>query len=249
MSNEKTAMRSSVISRFTNFTAADIIKALSGAGKQPKLSERIAMLAIPEKELTQSVGLAVTALLEKIDDLSREVSRTKEQLTELEQLVDVDCIAPIPNRRAFTRRLSWALAMHERYGHPSSVLYFDLNGFKAINDTYGHAAGDTAIKHVSQILLSALRDSDFLARVGGDEFAIIMYYASAADALERGKKIAALIQNTPFVYNGKKLQLSSAFGTYAVQKGDDVESAISAADTAMYLDKKRGKARATDIEA
>src|SRR5579884_1167425 len=91
--------------------------------KKTRLSERLSMLGIPENEMTPAVNLAISALLEKLDDLNRELSRTKESLAEIERLVDVDCLAPIPNRRAFMRRLSWAITMHERYGHPSSILY------------------------------------------------------------------------------------------------------------------------------
>src|ERR1700753_1498171 len=73
--------------------------------------ERVALLGIPEAEMTESVKLAVSALFEKLDDMSRELLRTKESFTELERLVDVDCIAPVPNRRAFMRRLAWAISM------------------------------------------------------------------------------------------------------------------------------------------
>lgn len=217
--------------------------------KKSSLSDRIAILGISKAEMTQSVTLAVTALLEKLDDVTTELSRTRETLAEMERLVDVDCIAPIPNRRAFMRRLGWAIAMHERYNHPSSILYFDLNGFKAINDGFGHAAGDLAIKHVSQILLNGMRESDFLARIGGDEFALIMYYASEDAVQKRGAAIAEKIRNTPFVYNGKPISLNTAYGAYAIKSGDTSDTALAAADTAMYLDKKRVKEQAMDIKA
>src|SRR6185295_3818627 len=105
-----------------------------------KLEEQVAVLGIPQKEMTPSVNLAVSALLEKLDDVTRELQRTKEALSEIERMVDVDVVAPIPNRRAFMRRLTWAITMQARYGHPSTILYFDLNNFKQINDEYGHAA-------------------------------------------------------------------------------------------------------------
>src|SRR5690348_14957836 len=107
--------------------ASDTVEELPKAdttSKKQRVSERLAMLGIPEAEMTPSVNLAVSALLEKLDDQSRELSRTRESLSEIERLVDVDCLAPIPNRRAFMRRLSWAITMHERYGHPSTILYF-----------------------------------------------------------------------------------------------------------------------------
>jgi diguanylate cyclase (GGDEF)-like protein len=238
----------STLSKMTDFTAGDVIRALTGK-REPKMSDRIAVLGIPQAEVTQSVSLAVSALLEKIDDLNRELTQVKDQYFELEQLVDVDCLAPIPNRRAFMRRLKWAAAMFERHGHPSSILYLDINDFKKINDNFGHDAGDKAIQHIAQILLSSMRESDFLARLGGDEFALILYYAENASALERGKKIAERIKNSALIYNGKPIAMTSSFGAYTLQKGDTAETALTSADMAMYVDKKRSKERATNISA
>lgn len=209
------------------------------AGK--KMSERIDMLGIPADEMTPTVKLAVSALLEKLDDVSRDLSRTKENLSELERLVDVDVVAPIPNRRAFMRRLTWAITMHERYNHPSTILFFDLNDFKQINDQFGHAAGDMAIRHISHLLANTMRESDFLARIGGDEFAVIMYYAEEEAAKKRAAKIAEKLEKTPLIFNGKRIQLSTAYGCYCLKSGDDAESALSSADTSMYMDKRRSK--------
>jgi len=206
-----------------------------------KGTERFGLLGIPLEEMTPAVETALSVLVEKLDDVNRELSRTKESLAELERLVDVDVVAPIPNRRAFMRRLSWAITMQERYGHPSTILFFDLNDFKHINDEYGHAAGDMAIRHVSQLLSNTMRESDFLARLGGDEFAVIMYYAEQEAARKRGEKIAEKLAKTPLIFSGKRLTLSTAYGYYTLQSGDDAESALASADTSMYMDKKRKK--------
>lgn len=222
---------------------ADAVKGMREVADTQKrrMADRITMLGIPEEQMTPTVNLAVSALLEKLDDVNRELSRTKENLAELERLVDVDCVAPIPNRRAFMRRLTWAITMHERYGHPSTILYFDLNDFKQINDQFGHAAGDLAIRHVSQLLSNTMRESDFLARIGGDEFAVIMYYAEEEAAKKRGAKIAEKLEKTPLIFSGKRVHLSSAYGYYTLQSGDDAESALASADTFMYVDKRRNK--------
>jgi diguanylate cyclase (GGDEF)-like protein len=221
----------------------DVLSKPESTSKQQRMSERLLVLGIPENEMTPSVNLAVSALLEKLDDVNRELSRTKDSLAEIERLVDVDCLAPIPNRRAFMRRLSWAITMHERYAHNSTILYFDINEFKEINDQYGHAAGDLAIRHISQLLTNTMRESDFLARIGGDEFAVIMYYANEEAARKRGAKIADKLQKTPFIFNGKPIHVTAAYGCYAIRSGDDAESALAAADMSMYVDKRRTKAR------
>lgn len=217
------------------------IERATTAHASARMQERMEMLGIPLEEMTPGVSFAVSALLEKVDDLSRELSRTKENLTEIEQLVDVDCVAPIPNRRAFMRRMAWAIAMMERYSHTSTVVYFDINDFKEINDTYGHAAGDLAIRHISQLLTKTIRGSDFIARIGGDEFALIMYHADIHSAKNRGKRFEEMLEKTPFMYNSKPLHISTAVGYYSIKKGDDPESALSAADMSMYVDKRRKK--------
>ncbi len=223
--------------------------ALPFAGKKSKLPDRIAMLGIPEAQLTEPVVLALSALFEKMDDMSLELSQTKENLKELESLVDVDTLAPIPNRRAFMRRLQWVISMLERYNHPSSIVYFDLNGFKQINDTYGHAAGDMAIRHVAEILNNAKRESDFLARLGGDEFAVLMYFADAEVARRRAREIGAKIASTPFLFNGQPLYISSSVGFHAIRKGETPDEALHAADQSMFADKRTRERDLGEVEA
>jgi diguanylate cyclase (GGDEF)-like protein len=218
-------------------------------GGKPRIPERIARLGVPEEELTEGVSLALSALLEKLDDTQHQLEQNQKKLQEIESLVDVDTLAPIPNRRAFMRRLHWVISMHDRYQHPSSIVYFDLNGFKAINDDYGHAAGDAAIRHVAEILISQKRDSDFMARLGGDEFAILMYYAEEKDARKRAKSIAEKIRSTPFHYNGKSLVVDTAIGVHAIAEGETAEDALHKADTLMYRNKRQQKMMETAISA
>ncbi len=208
---------------------------------------RLATLGIPAREFTPAVSLAISALFEKIDDLNQDLKRTKETLDELEQLVDVDVLAPIPNRRAFMRRLEWAVSMHQRYGHPVSLLYFDINEFKSLNDTYGHACGDAALKHVAGILKDSTRDSDFIARMGGDEFAVILFNSDYDNAIKRAKALSTKISvDHQFKWNGKVKSISAAVGVYMVKSGDTSESALTNTDTAMYIEKRRYKNESTD---
>lgn len=199
---------------------------------------RVAMLGIPKAEFTPSVNLAVSALLEKVDMLSRELGQTKEHLNEIEQLVDVDCLAPVPNRRAFMRRLTWAISMFKRYGHATSVIFFDLNGFKEINDVYGHAAGDAAIRHAAELFTMTTRQTDFVARLGGDEFGVIMYHADYDGAYKRAQKLAQRISDNPLIWNNREIHMDTALGVYQVKKDDTAEMAVAAADMAMYADKR-----------
>lgn len=202
---------------------------------------RIAELGISPEEYTPAVSLAISALLEKIHDNEREIFRLREHVSELEALVDVDCLVPIPNRRAFMRRLNWAVSMCTRYNHQAAVLFIDLNNMKEINDQYGHAAGDAAIRHAAGFLRQAIRESDFLARIGGDEFAVLLHYVEAEEAHQKGNQIAELLRQNPMQINGRSIMLHAAVGCHVIQSGDDAERALSAADTAMYVEKRRMK--------
>jgi diguanylate cyclase (GGDEF)-like protein len=214
---------------------------LARRGRKSHIPDRIAMLGIPEDELSESVTLAISALFEKMDDMQLELNNSRTQLEELQTLVDVDCLAPIPNRRAFMRRLQWVVSMQERYNDPSSIVYFDLSRFKFINDTYGHAAGDAAIRHVAEILNGFKRDSDFMARLGGDEFAIILYYADEDVARRRAEQIAEKIRSTPYVFNGQSIHVNTSFGFHAILKGETAEQALHEADQSMYRNKQASR--------
>jgi diguanylate cyclase (GGDEF)-like protein len=206
-------------------------------GNKTQTPDRLSALGIPEHELTESVTLVISAMLEKMDDMQLELEHRRTQLEEMQNLVDVDCLAPIPNRRAFMRRLQWVISMQDRYNNPSSIVYFDLTKFKTINDAYGHAAGDAAICHVVDILNGFKRDSDFMARLGGDEFAIILYYADEMAARRRAEQIAEKIGSTPFTFNGIELTISTAYGFHSIKKGQTAEDALHAADQSMYAHK------------
>ena len=94
------------------------------------------------------------------------------------------------DRRAFVRELSRIMAFAERYDTESSLIYFDANGLKPINDTYGHPAGDATLMRIADVLVENVRESDVVGRLGGDEFAVIL---SQADALTASEKAASLV--------------------------------------------------------
>lgn len=224
-------------------TPTDIQSTLEDAVLSGGSALDLSRFGISKNELTPSVSLVMSALLERVQDLGREHRHTKERLSELESLVDVDCLVPIPNRRAFMRRLNWAISMHDRYGHPSSILFVDLNNLKQVNDGYGHAAGDAAIKHVAELLVKHFRESDFIARLGGDEFGIILYYADEEEAQQKGHFLARTIMQESLVWGAATLSLSVAVGAHSIRRGETAEAALAAADMAMYMDKKRMKAQ------
>jgi diguanylate cyclase (GGDEF)-like protein len=160
-------------------------------------------------------------------------------LHEAEDLADRDPLAPVLNRRAFHGMLQRALSHVERYGRRSAVLYLDLDAFKAVNDRYGHAAGDAVLRHVARLLVDNVRDSDTVGRLGGDEFGIILAEAGPGEAEAKAEALRMLIAQTPVDFEGVRHDVRASIGWHVLQAPDDVEGAIARADEAMYASKPR----------
>jgi diguanylate cyclase (GGDEF)-like protein len=210
----------------------------------PSLADAAAGLGLSEDELTPSVRTALHALLTTIDELRGDVAQLKGQLADLRGLADHDTLTPLLNRRAFVRELSRVRAFCERYGGAASLIYFDLDGFKAINDRFGHAAGDVALKAVAERLIGSLRESDVAARLGGDEFAVILVQADRAVAQAKAASLAAAIEDEPVDLGEWSTPLRLSYGVEEIGAGADAEDVLASADQAMYVAKRARKARA-----
>ena len=138
------------------------------------ISDVSTVMGIPEAELTPKVRTAIMTLLEEVKTLRAELEGGKKRIDHLERLTDQDTLVPVANRRAFVREMSRIMAYSQRYDVPSGVLYFDLNGMKQINDTFGHAAGDAALRGLANIFIENVRQSDVVGCLGGDEFGVIL---------------------------------------------------------------------------
>jgi diguanylate cyclase (GGDEF)-like protein len=213
----------------------------SSATAAAPIADTASVLGVPEHELTPKVRGAIMTLMAEVDRLRQELERTSRRLAQVERLADQDPLAPIANRRAFVRELTRIISFSERYQMPASLLYFDVNGFKQVNDTLGHNAGDAALTHVAHILLDNVRESDVVGRLGGDEFGVILANADANAAAEKADKLADAIRTTPFVWQGSPIKLGVAVGACAFEPGIDASQAIEAADRAMFANKRRLK--------
>ena len=213
----------------------------TGIGDLPPIGDTITVMDIPEPELTPKVRAALMTLMSEVEQLRRDLSRTRERLADLERLADQDSLTPIANRRAFVRELSKVMSFTERYGGGASLIFFDVNELKTLNDTYGHAAGDEALLTIARRLLEHVRETDMIGRLGGDEFGVILAQADKGTAWEKAESLAAAIQADPFEWDGNQLSLSVAFGVHTFQPGDDASKALAEADRAMYEKKQKMK--------
>lgn len=211
-------------------------------GSDPATARRVAdtaaVLGIPDAELTEKVRDAIATLMDEVDGLRRELDSVRQRLSEVETLADTDGLTPLLNRRAFVREMSRMLAFSERYNMPASLVYFDLNGFKAINDVHGHNAGDAALVQIAKLLQSHVRGSDVIGRLGGDEFGIVLAQADEEAARVKAESLVEAIAETPIAWNGQALRLTASYGICTFRPGVDPTEALAEADRSMYLRKK-----------
>jgi diguanylate cyclase (GGDEF)-like protein len=199
-------------------------------------------LGVPEPEMTPAVKAALQTLLTELDDLRGEVGRLKARLSEAESLADRDALTPLLNRRAFVRELGRIRTFAQRYGAPASLVYFDLDGFKAINDRYGHAAGDAALLAVAERLIANVRESDLIGRMGGDEFAIVLVQADRATAEAKAASLAAAIEREPLRFGEWTAPVHLSYGVAEIAADADAETLIATADAAMFTSKRQRRA-------
>ena len=179
----------------------------------------------------------VQRLMQEVEALRLELKAMGQRLADAERLADRDVLTPLLNRRAFVREVQRAIALTRRHKTPASVIYFDMDGFKQINDRYGHAAGDAALIGVAEQLMAAVREADVVGRIGGDEFAVLLQHADAAAATAKAAVLAQGVAETPLSFEGQTMEMRLTWGVRQVGVVDSAEQALAEADVAMYLRK------------
>jgi len=160
----------------------------------------------------------------------------------IQHLAHHDDLTGLPNRFLFNSQLEQALARAERLGSALALLFLDLDRFKVINDTLGHAAGDSALAQIARHLRACVRGSDLLARVGGDEFTLVVEHASGIEDLVLISKKLLSTMSSAVTLNGAQYQLSGSIGIAIFPKdGTDAASLLKNADIAMYRAKSTGR--------
>jgi diguanylate cyclase (GGDEF)-like protein len=214
------------------------VRAPAATDVAPTTEDAVDLLGLPGQDLTPRVRAALRQLIEEILGLRSQLAVMQTRVTELERLADEDALVPIRNRRAFLRDLARTIGDVERYGTPYGLLYFDVDGLKAINDRFGHGAGDAALVHVAGVLTRNTRRSDVVGRRGGDEFGVLLARADQAVTLHKARCLAEAIAASDFRWEGASIPLSVAYGTYRLPAGRDAQTALAAADRAMYRHKR-----------
>jgi diguanylate cyclase (GGDEF)-like protein len=174
------------------------------------------------------------ALVAEIGRLRDKIASLEQRVSQLDELAHRDPLVGLPNRRCFLNSLEALIARVDRYGDEAAMLFVDLDGLKAINDQFGHTAGDRALIAVARMLVTSVRKSDYVARIGGDEFGVLLERIDERGAWEMALRVVETVVGARFEVDGVTHPLSVAVGVGRIEAGDDPQSVIERADKEMY---------------
>lgn len=190
------------------------------------------------------------ALLEQVATLTQQLKATEEEtanyknrLNRQQQRLQVDTLTQLHNRSALDERLALEYKRWLRYQSPLCLAIVDVDHFKSINDQFGHLAGDKALKVIARALSTALRDTDFVARFGGEEFVVLLPGISEDSIQLPLDKLRSVIKGIPFRFKEERISISISLGATLFRSGDRITDAFERADRALYEAKNAGRDR------
>ncbi|MEN8177537.1 MAG: GGDEF domain-containing protein [Pseudomonadota bacterium] len=182
-------------------------------------------------------------LCDRLQKLEKESEDLRYRLLEAHHLALRDAVTELPNRMAYDERVEQEFARWKRFAEPLSMLVWDVDDFKSINDRFGHQAGDKVLKTVATSLQQRLRETDFIARYGGEEFVALLCGAGEEQALKVAEQMRQSVMQSGFHSGDKAVQVTISCGLSHFTEGDSVETVFKRADKALYQAKRNGKNR------
>jgi len=222
-----------------------IIEAANKIGRDPTISQLPRVSG--SLEIVQ-LSAALRSLLRRAGAAEQQVVATSSQhvkdVTALRQLAETDALSGLFNRRGFGLLAEDAFGLYKRYERPLAVLILDIDFFKKVNDTYGHAAGDEAIRAIGAALTKTLRASDKVARFGGEEFVVLVHEVDASGIITVAQNLRRTIETLSIAYQEHQLSVTISIGGAMARHGDrDIQDVIERADDALYKAKAAGRNR------
>lgn len=191
----------------------------------------------------QEVASRLKSLAERVAHMEQEALGYREHLEEQRQKALIDPLTGLPNRAAWGERLDHEIAQWQQHGNTLSLAMLDLDHFKRINDSYGHLAGDKVLKIIATVLRKRLRDSDFIARFGGEEFVLLLPATTPAVGAKLLETLRAAIEACPFHFKGERVTITISMGLAAFRPGEHSDLVLKRADQALYRAKNAGRNR------
>lgn len=178
---------------------------------------------------------------ESMSDNAQFANRLEDHVSGLQEVAQLKDLTAIRQTISDREKMQQEIAQFQRYHHPVSLILFDVDHFKQVNDTYGHQAGDHVLKTLATRVKHALRASDFLARYGGDELVIVLPHTPLSTAAMVAERLRTLAHHTRFSYDSEDITISLSLGVATASTQDTVETCLERADQALYLAKARGR--------
>jgi len=227
-------------------------------GEISQVVQRIASGALDARAEPQHCGV-LSGLAQGVNDMAQQVAMTQQELRQqvdlatqelrqqkdaAEQAARLDALTQVLGRRGFTEQAHTEIQRCMRYQHPLSLLMIDIDHFKLINDTHGHATGDAVLLHFAQLLSRELRENDMIGRIGGEEFAVLLPSSNAEQAARVAERMRAAVDQSLIHVRGQPLHFTASFGVAEFQPQElSLESLMARADAALYEAKRQGRNR------
>ena len=232
--------------RFQLATAAHV-QAIEGASSIESLAGVVKSLLADSRAVQAAVQLSSTRLhadRDRAGELEAKVRELESELRRLSDEVSTDALTQVANRRGLAQAFDAECARLQREGGSGLAIgLIDIDNFKKLNDTLGHAAGDVALKNLAAQVRARLRPTDHLARFGGEEFVVLIPGTVAAEAQLALTRLQRNLSEALFLHEGREVFVTFSAGVTAWQPGETLENALARADTAMYEAKRTGKNR------
>jgi diguanylate cyclase len=207
------------------------------------ISMHVREFNVREETRTSTYRERTQRMRTRIAALERESRNLHKTLKQEHRQAMLDALTGIPNRAAYDDRVGQEYKRWKRFGRPVSLLAWDVDSFKGINDAFGHKAGDKVLRIIGQQLVRNVRDTDFVARYGGDEFVMLLVGSSTAEAAEVAEKIRGEVAALGFHFHDKPVQVTLSCGITSFAGDEGPDAAFDCADRALYEAKKAGKNR------
>ena len=229
----------SIVNSFNLYTTINEIKS-AVVEKIKNITLLVSLRKKKEIKRAQVAKKNIKKLKKQINEAERDASEMSKKVKQFQTVALKDGLTGLYNRKAFDTRVKSALKAFNELGEPFSIVLFDVDKFKEINDTFGHVAGDTILKKVSQCLMETFRKNDFIARYGGDEFVVVIEGLTKEMARERILNFRKNLRKRRFTSYAKgDVTLTVSAGITLVAEGDTPESLVNRADKAMYASKNK----------
>ena len=224
--------------------AADLSVLKTSIGmKLSKITKHVETFRTTEEKRKLQMEIRVGELASKVHQLETESQGLHEQLVEEQKNAMQDALTKLPNRLAWNERMEYEFSRWNRYKSALVIVVWDIDDFKKVNDTYGHKAGDKVLTTIATLLNDKIRETDFIARFGGEEFVMLLPETEVAQAQAVVEKLREAVEDCEFHHGEKRVAITVSGGMTQFKKGDTPEGAFERADQFLYKAKSSGKNR------